>query len=614
MAKSVGKKAQRTFVWVIIGLTGIGLLSFGTGNFGGGGQSIGQVGEKRISAQTYFRALQNDLRAFSQQTGRSLSFPEAQALGLQQETLSRLVTERALDNEASVLGISVGDAQVREEIVRSGIATGLDGGIDRVAYTDVLRRAGLTERAYETQIREDLSRTILQLAVIGGVTPPETLTDTVLGFTAEARTVEWALMDENDLITPLPAPTDAELTAEYTANPEDYTAPETKEIAYVWLTPDMILDSVQVDENALRALYDDRRSEFVQPERRLVERLVFGSAAQAEEALARIEAGGSFEEEVEARGLDLSDVDLGDVTEDDLSAAGAAIFAEEDLTVVGPLNTSLGPALFRINGILPATETSFEEARDALQDELALDRAARIIADQFDFLENELAGGATIEELAEASDMEAGTLGWFPGMSEGPAAYAAFQEAAAAVTADDFPEIEVLEDGGIFALRLDGITEPTLRPLEDVEDEVRTAWAQSATVTRLARLAETLSPQIAAGTDMAGLGLTASIEDVSRGSFVPGAPGTFIDAVFGMEPGDVRVIEGTGTVALVRLIEVSPPDRADPDVARLANALAAQYSQSYAQDLYATFAQGILDQTSVSLDQGQINGIHAQIQ
>ncbi|MEM1101759.1 MAG: SurA N-terminal domain-containing protein, partial [Pseudomonadota bacterium] len=314
MAKSVGKKAQRTFVWVIIGLTGIGLLSFGTGNFGGGGQSIGTVGEKRISAQTYFTALQNQLRNYAQQTGRALSFPEAQALGLQQETLSQIVTQRALDNEASALGISVGDAQVREEIIRSGIATGLDGGIDRVAYADVLRRVGLTERAYETQIREDLSRTILQLAVIGGVTPPETLTDTVLGFTAEERSVEWALMDQNDLITPLPEPTQAELTAEYTANPEAYTAPETKEIAYVWLTPDMILDSVQVDEDALRALYDDRRSEFVQPERRLVERLVFGSMAEAEAARARIEDGGAFEDEVEARGLDLSDADLGDVT------------------------------------------------------------------------------------------------------------------------------------------------------------------------------------------------------------------------------------------------------------------------------------------------------------
>ena len=613
MAKSVGKRAQRGAVWFIIALTGVGLLSFGTGNFGGGGQTIGTVGEKRISAQTYFSALQNDLRTFSQQTGRNLSFPEAQAIGLQQETLSRLVTQRALDNEAAQLGLSVGDAQVRQQILQSGF-TGLDGQFDRTLYADTLRRNGMTEASYETQIREDLSRQILQIAVIGGITPPETFTETIIQFAAEERTIAWSLMDQNDLIRPLPEPTDAELTAEYTSNPDAYTSPETKELTYAWLTPNMILDSVEVDEQALRDLYETRRAEFVQPERRLVERLVFGDRAQADAALARIEAGGSFEEEVTARGLALSDTDLGDVVPDDLGPAADVVFGAEGLSVVGPTNTSLGPAIFRINAILQASETSFEEARDVLQDELARDRAVRVIAEQFEFLENELAGGATLEEIAESSDMELGTLGWFPGMSEGPAAYNAFQEAANAVNEGDFPEIAELDDGGLFALRLDSIREPALRPLEDVVDEVRLAWEAGAVVDALTELAERLSPQIAAGMDMAGLGLSASIEDVSRGSFVPGAPFGFLEAVFEMDPGEVRVLPGTGTVAVVRLDEINAPDRTDPNTAQLLSAISAQYGQSYAQDLYATYAQGILDQTSVNLDQGQINGIHAQIQ
>ena len=73
---------------------------------------------------------------------------------------------------------------------------------------------------------------------------------------------------------------------------------------------------------------------------------------------------------------------------------------------LGPLNTSLGPALFRINGVLPAQETSFEDARDTLQDELALDRAARIIDALVDDLDNEMAGGAVLEEIGRASCRE----------------------------------------------------------------------------------------------------------------------------------------------------------------------------------------------------------------
>ncbi|MEM9435913.1 MAG: SurA N-terminal domain-containing protein [Pseudomonadota bacterium] len=615
MAANVRKKISNYAIWIILGLTGVGLLSFGAGNFGGGGQTVGSVGEKRISAQDYFTALQSDIRTFEQQTGQNISFPEAQAIGLQQQTLGRLVTQRALDNEAAVQGLSVGDAQVRDEILRSGAFVGLNGDFDRELYADALRRNGMTENSYETQIREDLSRQILQIAVIGGIEAPSTFTDTLLSFAAEERSFSWALMDQNDLITSLPAPTVAELSAEYEANPDAYTLPETKVITYAWLTPEMILDTVAVDETALQELYEERRAEFVRPERRLVERLVYGNAEQAEAAIARIDAGGTFEAEVEARGLSLPDVDLGDVLPSDLGSAADVVFAGEALTVVGPANTSLGPALFRINGILAAQETTFEEARDFLQDELARDRSVRVINEQFDFLENELAGGATLEDIAAASDMEIGTISWFPGVDEGIAAYAAFQGAASSVTENDFPEIAGLDDGGLFALRLDEVVEPTLQPLEDVRDEVTLAWEASATVDALTNLADRLAPQIAAGMDLATLGLTASIEEeITRTAFLPGAPGGFLDAVFEMTPGEVRTIPGTAVVALVRLDAVNEADLNNPDTARLAATVSSQVAQSYAQDLYAVYAQGILDNTEVSLDQGQLNGIHAQIQ
>ncbi|MEM6727624.1 MAG: SurA N-terminal domain-containing protein [Pseudomonadota bacterium] len=610
------KKAKKRGLgaWIIMGLLFLGLIGFSAGSFGGGGQTIGTVGEKRISAQAYFNQLQNTIRRFEQQTGQGISFPQAQAIGLQQEALAQLVNQRALDNEAAVLGLSVGDAQVREEILSSGF-TGLNGEFDRELYAETLRRNGMTEASYEAQIREDISRQILQISVVGGVETPDIFTRTLLNFAGEERAFSWALMDSDDLISPLPDPTESDLVAEYEGDPAAYTLPETKEITYAWLTPAMILDDVEVDEQALRELYDERIDEFNRPERRLVERLIFGNETDAAAARARIDGGGTFEAEVEARGLELSDIDMGDVTEAELGPAGPLVFGTDELAVVGPAETSLGPALFRINAILPAIETSFEEARDDLQDELALDRAARVIAEQIDFLENELAGGATIEEIAEASDLELGSIGWFPGADEGPAAYEAFQDAAAAVADTDFPEIMELDDGGIFALRLDGVIAPRLQDLEEVRDAVRAAWEASATTEALANLAERLAPQIAAGMDMAGLGLTASLEEgIRRGSFIPGAPFGFLEEVFEMERGEVRVIEGRGTVALVRLDEVSAPDPDAPDTAMMLRAFEGEIAQSYAADFYAVYAQGIVDQAEISLDQRQINGIHAQMQ
>ncbi|MEO0485110.1 MAG: SurA N-terminal domain-containing protein [Pseudomonadota bacterium] len=612
------KKRKNIGAWVIMGLLFFGLIGFSTGSFGGGGQVIGTVGQKQITAQSYFTALQGTIRNFQAQTGQTVSFPEAQEIGLQQQALAQLVNQRALDNEAAELGLSVGDTQVSEEVQRSGAFVGLNGRFDRALYSESLRRNGMTEASYENQVREDLSRQLLQISVATGIETPPTFINTVLEFLAEERSFTWALLDETLLDTPLPTPTEAELQAEYEANPDAYTLPEIKVITYAWLTPDMILDTVEVDEQALRDLYASRLSEYDRPERRLVERLVFGSQDQAQAARARIDGGATFEEEVEARGLALSDIDLGDVVPADLGSAAEAVFGTEGLDIVGPVNTSLGPALFRVNAILPEQTVPFEVARDELQDELALDRAARVIADQIEFMENELAGGATIEDLVATTDMELGTIDWFPGESDGAGAYAAFQEAAATVTLSDFPEIAELDDGGIFALRLDTQRPPELQPLADVRDEVIAAWEASATVAALQDTADALVDELTAGMGFDELTLANSIETgVTRGSFILGTPPEFLDTVFAMSEGETRSVPGipqSGTLIIVRLDEVTPADPEDPAVAQILAALQGQIAQSYAQDLYATYSNAIVASTPIRLDQGQINGIHAQMQ
>ena len=69
-----------------------------------------------------------------------------------------------------------------------------------------------------------------------------------------------------------------------------------------------------VDEQKLKDLYQNRISEFVIPEKRLVERLVYGTEAEAAAAKAKLDAGATFESLVAERKLSLSDIDMGDVS------------------------------------------------------------------------------------------------------------------------------------------------------------------------------------------------------------------------------------------------------------------------------------------------------------
>ncbi len=248
------------------------------------------------------------------------------------------------------------------------------------------------------------------------------------------------------------------------------------------------------------------------------------------------------------------------MTKADLGAAGPAVFASGSLGIVGPEDTEFGPALFRVNAILPAQNTSFDEARPELIDQFALESAQRAIADMIEGFDDLLAGGATLEELADETDLQLGRMDWTAESIDGIAAHLPFRITAASANEEDFPEIQTLDDGGVFALRIDSIAEPRLPDFESVRAGAENAWRRETTVKALAVQAEAMADRIRGGADPANLGLEMRQEtEIRRDGFIPDAPMDLLDTVFEMSQGDIAVHEGETDAYIVRLDEIGHP-------------------------------------------------------
>lgn len=614
MVKSKGKTAN-IFVWIILGLLIIGLAGFGVDGFGGQVRSIGTVGDREIRVDDYARALQQEQRATQAERGQAVSLQELREAGVDREILRRLVTIAALENEAMQLGISVGDEIVAREISSMESFRGLDGSFDREAYRRALQQEGLSETQFEDDIRLDIARDILQMAVLGGMRTPPAYTETLLEYIGARRSFSLITLDSDMLEEPVPAPSDSQLRDFYEDNIDDYTRGQARRITYAWVTPAMIMDDVQLDQAALRDAYEDRADEFRQPERRLVERLIFDTQDDAEDAMARIEAGtADFADIVAERGLDLADTDMGDVTRDALGAAAEPVFELDGPGIVGPVETSLGPALFRMNAILQAQETPFEQAREDLREELARDRARRVIAQQHDDYEDLLAGGATLEALADETDMELGQIDYRDGMRDGIAGYPDFREAAEQVELDDFPETLSLGDGGLFALRLDEVLPPAPEPFDDVIVRVIEDWERAQIRAQLVEQAERMQDRLQAGVPVEELEvLPEQFEGLTRDAFVDDAPDRLMSEVFEMEVGAVRVLSDDDSAYLVVLDATLPPEEGSEDFARMRRAIAEQAQQSLAQDLFTIYARSLESEAGISLDQSAIDAVHTQL-
>ncbi|MCB5411525.1 peptidylprolyl isomerase [Pseudogemmobacter faecipullorum] len=610
-SKAKSNKGQSVLTWTMTGMLILGLGGFGVTSFQNTLSSIGSVGETDIRAQDYARAVQQQAAELSRQFGQQITVQQALAFGIDRQALSDLVTRAALDDAARKAGLSVGDQTVAGMITADGTFAGSSGNFDPSLYRELLSRSGLKDTEYENGLRRDAARSLLTGAVTGGFVAPEAATQALYAYIAERRGYSMLRLTEADLASPMAAPTEAELQAWYEANIADFTRPEAKQIRYAWLSPDDLAKEQPVDEAELKRLYDARIAEFVVPPRRLVERLVYPDEAALETAEAALAAGTSFEELVAARGLPMDAVDMGDISEPELGDAGAAVFAAAQGEVVAG-DSALGPALFRVNGILPGEETSFEDAREELAAEQQFEAARAVINSRIDEIDDLLAGGASLQELADQTGMVSGTIDYIPGgQGEKLAGYAAFRQAAEALKQGDFAEAIALDDGGVIALEFVATLPPAPIPFEEAKPAVTNALQSAALKTALVAEAERLQAEIKAGADLSAR--FESVPEIAREGSIPNAPASLMATIFSMEAGELRLISEPGFTALLRLDTIAKAPETGAEAEALKTSIAAQFEQGFAQDVYLGFADSVSSEAGVTLDQNAITLVNSSL-
>lgn len=609
------KKKSNVVVWVILGLLILAMGGFGVGGFGSSLSSVASVGNRDITVQDYADAIQAEQSRVGQQFGTRLTLQQMQALGLDRAVMERLLAGAALAEEAERVGLSAGDGEVARRIRENPAFGGVSGGFDREGYAFALDRAGLSERAYEEQVREDVARELLQAAVVGGVQPPATYVNTLTAYVAETRDITLTPVTIADLPGGELAPTEAQLQTFYDDNPELFETPELRAITYAWVTPDQLVGDIPIDAAQIRRAYDDRIDQYRQPARVLAERLAFADTAAAEAARAAIEAGETtFDAFVEERGLTLDDVDQGEIARDDVDAAVAdALFALEQPGLVGPVDTLLGPALYRVNAVLNATEVAFEDVRDDLAAEVGLDVARRQIEAARESIDDLLASGATLEEVAAETELTLGDVRWdADGETQGAdiAAYDEFRAVARTAEIGDFPELAETTDGGLFALRLDEVIAPEVPPFAQVAAEVEAEWRRD-TLTR--RLTERAA-EIAASDTLTPAGQTEAITGLARDGQLEGTPRDLVQEVFAADPDTRLAISGDETRAFIVFIEaVDVPDPAAGDAADIRAAVEQQAANGITADLFQGYGTAVQNAAGFTVNQEAVRQIQAQL-
>ncbi len=482
-------------------------------NFGRG--SLAKVGDQDIRAQDFQRALQNELRLISRQSGHQLTMEQARAAGLDNRVLARLMAWAAVEQHAANLDLALSDKALVESLKKDSAFKGPDGKFSKLNFDNILDQMGLSERGFLQLRRRDELREQLTSALINSVAVPGPMIDLVNAWREEKRVAQYFTIDAEKAVT-VPEPDEAKLKQTYEENKSDFTSPEYRKLAVLALSVDAIKGKMDVSDAEIAAAYADSKDSYNTPERRRVQQIAFKDKQAAEAAKAALKDGKkTFGEIAKEAGAKSTDIDLGLVSKSQLidpKIADAAFSLKKD-TVSDVVQGRFATVLLRVTDIQPAITRTLDKVKDKVRDKLAAKKAQAALQGLIDKVEDDRAAGTPLKEIADkmkieyieipATDRYNKTPDGKPAIKL-PDALSLLRAAFASQVGLENEAVE-LRDGGYAWFDVLGVTKKKQKPFDAVKDDVKKLYIKNERALLVAKLANKLVERADKGESMDAL-------------------------------------------------------------------------------------------------------------
>ncbi len=626
MMQGIRKAGQsligKLIIAVMFGFLIISFAIWGIGDIfrGYGRNAVAVVGKTEIGLEQVRTAYQNEIQQLQRQQRRQIGPDLARALGLDQRVLSRLVTDAALDQTATKMGLAVSDETVRDILFADPNLKNAAGQFDPARFNELLRAIGMNEQQFVREQRAATMRQELSEMVVGAVGAPVALQELGHRLRHEQREIGYITLPES-AAGEIAAPADDVLRKYFDERKAAFRAPEYRTASVLALTAATLADPAKVSDADARSRYEQIKTQrFGSPERRTVQQIGFPSIEDAKAAKARIDAGETFEAVGASRNIGVADLALGTFTREGLfdPAVRDAAFALAEGAVSEPVQGGFGVVLLRVPTIEAARLKSFEEVADEVRRDVATSRASEQMTELHDKIEDQRASAKPLPEIAKEFGLALRTfgpadssLGKADGTQESalPGGDPTVQAIFRSDIGVDNEAIRLPNSGGYVWYDVSKIDPPRERNFDEVKAEVEKQWHADEVASRLAAQAREIVQKLDAGEKLDAIafarGLAYEDATVGRQDQSAALPRNVVSLVFGTPAGKAgsAAVDNAGRVVFqVKAATVSPYARTTEDAENFVRLL----SNSISEDLLAQYVGKLQNDLGVQVNQAAL--------
>jgi peptidyl-prolyl cis-trans isomerase D len=568
-------KHLKFILWgVVLVFVALVFVDWGSGGRTGSAAATAvQVGDHIVTEDEFRDRVREREQMYQQQLGDAWTQFRGR-IDLGQETVSRVITESILLDEAERIGLVVTDAELQEAILDiPGMRDRLDG-LERdersEVYGNLIRRVtGKSPQFFEQSLREQLLLNKLSRTVQQGVwVSDEEVVDT-LRRERESADAEIVQVRYERFLADVEVG-DERIRAYYDDNLAEFEREEERVIRYLVVETSRLRRELEADPDAMMAFYEEHRADFTRGEQMSARHILFRLAPGADP---------DTENEVRLRAEQVANLARGDAdfaelarihTEDEGSREGGgdlgwfgrnamvpefeqAVFGAKPGDILGPVKSQFGFHVIKVEGYRPEQVQPFEEVEDQVRFQFLEGRAAA----EAETRANQLAKRIVAEEPSTqeawqsiADEDEVVSLNQSPPVSAGMLVPGTGSDLS---FTDEVFEAEVLDVGGPKAIprgwivwQLAEVTPAGIPEFEVVRDEVEQTVRRIAAADRARTAAEALAASWRDGGDAEALAAELGTSVVAVDAHRRGAAWSTLgvlsavdEAVYTAEPGSI---------------------------------------------------------------------------
>jgi peptidyl-prolyl cis-trans isomerase D len=609
----------RAVMGVVMGLLALSFAIWGIGDIfrGFNRSTVAKIGDTEITIEQFRQSYNDRLQQLSRQFGRPVSAEQARALGLDRQLLFELLSQAAVDERARQMRLGISDAEIATKITSDPNLRTPTGEFDRARFEQAIRNAGFTEQRFVAEQKRLIARHDIVDTISGDVGVPKLWLDVINRFQNEQRGVEYVALGSAQA-GDLPQPTAEQLQKYFDDRKMLFRAPEYRKVVVVDVTPEELAKTVEISDDDVKKDFDEHKSRYITPERRHLEQIVFPSMQEAQAASEKVKQGTTFAQLAVERGLKDKDIDIGTVPKSGIidKAVADAAFALKDGEVSAPIQGQFGVAIVTVLKIEPEEAKTFTDVAPQLRKELATQRAKADVNNIHDKIEDDRAGGTSLEEAAQKLKLPVRTYAAIDRSGRGPddKPVAGLPTGADVVNAAFSSDVGVDNDplqvqgGGYVWFDVTGITPSRDRTLAEVKDQVEQRWRDDEIAKRLKAKAAEILDKLKNGSALADLATADGVKLDKADKLVRSKPGQalpakVINAIFRTAKDGVGSTDGDKPTDwfIFRVTDdtIPPLDAASPQIKQLDNTVKTQMSD----DLFSQYVTQLETELGLTINQ-----------